>query len=315
MHYYQFTIGDYTRHTTHLTLMENLAYRLLLDRYYLNELPLELDIKNLARRIGMSAEIESVKQVLEDFFVETENGYVNSRCDKEVEAYKAKADTARVNGKKGGRPKKADNNPEETQPVILDNPEETGLKANHKPLTTNHKPLTNNHKPITNTKSIVEAKPQRVDHVQPIFDYWVETMGKTAANKLTAGRRKCISARLKEGYTVDQIKLAITGCARSPHHMGQNSEGTIYDDITLICRNGENIERFSQNIAKVIPNATHQPSSQPAVNSNDTSWADEIINASEQECSSSGEQDFQRLESDSFGMEAGSFIGFDGGRH
>ena len=99
-------------------------------------------------------------------------------------------------------------------------------------------------KPIN--KSIVEAKPQRVDHVQPIFDYWVQTMGKTAASKLTAGRRKCVEARLREGYTPEQITLAITGCSKSPHHMGQNDTGSIYDDLTLICRNGENVERFSQ---------------------------------------------------------------------
>ena len=303
-------------------MLQHGSYTLLIDACYDREIFPTLEEAIDWTWASSKEEIEAVEFVLRKFFTLTDGVYIQSRIQQELEEYVAQKETNAINGKKGGRPSGKKTNPaltesvnSITQSVNLETEVKANESLNHKPLTTNHKPLTNNHKPITNTKSIVEAKPQRVDHVQPIFDYWVETMGKTAASKLTAGRRKCISARLKEGYTVDQIKLAITGCARSPHHMGQNSEGTIYDDLTLICRNGENIERFSQNIAKVIPNATYQPSSQPAVNSNDTSWADEIINASEQECSSSSEQDFQRLEGDSFGMEAGSFIGFDGGRH
>ena len=37
MHYFQFNIGDYASHTRHLTLMEDLAYRRLLDLYYMRE--------------------------------------------------------------------------------------------------------------------------------------------------------------------------------------------------------------------------------------------------------------------------------------
>ncbi|NDH69342.1 MAG: DUF1376 domain-containing protein, partial [Gammaproteobacteria bacterium] len=33
MHYYQFHIGDYKSHTHHLSLLEDLAYRRLLDFY------------------------------------------------------------------------------------------------------------------------------------------------------------------------------------------------------------------------------------------------------------------------------------------
>jgi len=35
MHYYQFNIGDYASHTRHLSDLEDLAYRRLLDAYYL----------------------------------------------------------------------------------------------------------------------------------------------------------------------------------------------------------------------------------------------------------------------------------------
>ena len=39
MHYYSFNIGDYASHTRHLTAIEDLAYRRLLDLYYLHEQP------------------------------------------------------------------------------------------------------------------------------------------------------------------------------------------------------------------------------------------------------------------------------------
>jgi hypothetical protein len=52
---------------------------------------------------------------------------------------------------------------------------------------------------------------------------------------------------LKDGYSEDDIITAITSCAKSPYHMGQNDNGTIYDDLTLICRNGEKLEGFINN--------------------------------------------------------------------
>jgi uncharacterized protein YdaU (DUF1376 family) len=48
MHYYQFNIGDYQSHTAHLTDMEDLAYRRLLDWYYLHELSIPLDLTEVA---------------------------------------------------------------------------------------------------------------------------------------------------------------------------------------------------------------------------------------------------------------------------
>jgi hypothetical protein len=47
---------------------------------------------------------------------------------------------------------------------------------------------------------------------------------------------KQISARLKEGYTVDDLKAAIDGCHRSPFHQGENDRGRKYDSLELIMR-------------------------------------------------------------------------------
>ena len=144
MHYFQFNIGDYMKHTARLTLMEDLAYRRMLDLYYLNDGPLCSDTKRLAKQIGMAGEEDAIAFVLSEFFTLDGDVYRNSRADRELSIYAEKAEKSRANGKKGGRPKTQQvisGNPEETQQVISENPEETNGKANHKPLTINQEPI------------------------------------------------------------------------------------------------------------------------------------------------------------------------------
>lgn len=148
MHYYQFNIKDYSFATIRMSLMEDLAFRRMLDLFYESEQPLPFELKRVAKLIGMLDHQEEIRDVLNEFWTETESGWVNSRALSEIKAYKAKADTARLNGKKGGRPK-THKEPTETQLVNLANPEITRLKANHKPLTINHKP----NKEITSLKN------------------------------------------------------------------------------------------------------------------------------------------------------------------
>lgn len=151
MHYYKKNIGDYRSATAHLSLLEHGVYNWLLDTYYLNEKPLPLNGRELFRLALARTEEEknAVRDILAEFFVETENGWVHNRCESEVKAYHAKAETNRKNGGNGGRPKKEpkenpngfqeDNqsdNQEETHPVNSGIPQET-LTKNQEPLTIN----------------------------------------------------------------------------------------------------------------------------------------------------------------------------------
>ena len=95
MNYYPFHLGDYATHTKHLGLLEDLAYRRMIDLYYTTEKPLPNDPENVARLIGMREHSTIVTEVLSDFFLKSEDGYRNKRCDGEIEKYKAKADRAR----------------------------------------------------------------------------------------------------------------------------------------------------------------------------------------------------------------------------
>jgi len=155
MHYYQFNIGDYAKSTMHLSMIEDLAYRRLLDLYYDTEKPLEPDVKKLCRLIRLSSHENETQQILSEFFNLTKKGWIQKRVQKELTAYSRKATAARDNGKKGGRPKK-------TQLVNLANPELTQSKAKQEPLNINHKPLSN--KPLS-------ASPQWCDEY--MAEFWI----------------------------------------------------------------------------------------------------------------------------------------------
>lgn len=109
MHYYNFNIGDYIKHTMHLTIEEDLCYRRLLDLYYDTEQPIPTDIPRVSRRLRMGSEI--VQTILDEFFELTDEGYRNRRADAEIEDYHAYIEKQRSNGKLGGRPKKTPGKP------------------------------------------------------------------------------------------------------------------------------------------------------------------------------------------------------------
>jgi uncharacterized protein YdaU (DUF1376 family) len=102
MFYYQFNIGDYATHTRHLSLMEDLAYRRLLDWYYLNEKPLPKDHKKVAKLILMNECLTDVEQVLNEFFECVEQGWINKRADYEILHFKDKQSKASKAGKASG---------------------------------------------------------------------------------------------------------------------------------------------------------------------------------------------------------------------
>lgn len=83
----------------------------------------------------------------------------------------------------------------------------------------------------------------RADQAAAVFAHWQKVMGHSKA-KLDAKRQRLIEARLKDGYTVEDLCNAITGCSLSPYHMGQNEQGTRYDGIDLICRDGGKVDKF-----------------------------------------------------------------------
>lgn len=79
--------------------------------------------------------------------------------------------------------------------------------------------------------------------IERVFDAWVEATGKTGRTLLDDKRRRLIRRAL-ERYPVDDIIDAVRGWRHSPHHRGENSSSTVYNDLGLLLRDGEHIERF-----------------------------------------------------------------------
>jgi uncharacterized protein YdaU (DUF1376 family) len=168
-------------HTRHLSLLEDLAYRRLLDFYFLHEQPIKH--RDAARQIGMREHEEDVLTVLNEFFLSTDNGFVNPRANKEIEEYKAHQGTSaygafiRDNQSLKSVVQK-DVYIQHFTNGTLDTYINT-LRTQDVPImstssihdaTTNHKPLTTNHKPKRESATSVACPP---DVSQQIWSDWV----------------------------------------------------------------------------------------------------------------------------------------------
>lgn len=142
MNYYQFHIGDFRSGTVNMSRKARWIYRDMIDAYYDTEQPLPADMDVLCEMLGIEDDEERkiVERHLRFKFESVDGVYRHQVCDSVIAEYHSKADVARANGKKGGRPR---NNPEETQnnPAGFENnPVETGLKTNQEPVTNNQEP-------------------------------------------------------------------------------------------------------------------------------------------------------------------------------
>lgn len=133
MHYYQFNIGDYLSHTRHLDYREDIIYRRALDYYYLHEKPLPIDYAQITRLLCLPRDMVGlVENVIDEFFVRTDDGFINPRADEEIAKYKSFTEA----GKKGAAKrwgKDTDSPP--------NSPPNAGPMLNNK-----HKPINNKHK-------------------------------------------------------------------------------------------------------------------------------------------------------------------------
>ena len=99
MFYYQFNIGDYQSHTGHLSEMEDLAYRRLLDWCYLHEKALPTDLDEIARLIRMRSHTDCIAVVLREFFQRIEDGWVSVRVMDEIAKVNEKSIKASASAK------------------------------------------------------------------------------------------------------------------------------------------------------------------------------------------------------------------------
>jgi hypothetical protein len=79
--------------------------------------------------------------------------------------------------------------------------------------------------------------------VERVFQAWASTRDHPNAVKLTDDRRRLIAKQLKV-YPVGDLEDAVRGWTRSPFHTGQNEQGTTYNDLALMLRDADHVEKF-----------------------------------------------------------------------
>lgn len=112
------------------------------------------------------------------------------------------------------------------------------------------------------------------NNVELVFEHWRTEMKHPQA-KLDDKRRRVIGRALAAGYNVEQLRLAIDGCKRTPWNMGDNPGNTVYDSIELIMRDADHVDRFIRNYHSPPP---EQSSRRVAGNQSAADAAGELIN-------------------------------------
>jgi len=186
MHYYQFNIGDYKSHTEHLSDLEDLAYRRMLDWYYLHETPLPKDVEQIARLIRMRPHTDCIAVILREYFQETPEGWTSRRADLEIEHYRSKVQQASKAGKASAERRRNDRS--------------TDVQPNNKQETLNNKQEPN--KDNTPRKRVDLVCPDSVDQ-----QVWVDFVQhrKSKRSALTQTALEGIQREAaKAGWTLEQ---------------------------------------------------------------------------------------------------------------
>lgn len=96
------------------------------------------------------------------------------------------------------------------------------------------------------TSPVDDFKSNSSASTQELFNYWQAAMNHPCA-RLDLKRQRAIEKAMKLGYSIEELKRAIDGCSKTPYNMGKNDTNQIYDDISLIFRDADHIERFMNN--------------------------------------------------------------------
>jgi uncharacterized protein YdaU (DUF1376 family) len=175
MHYYQFNIGDYSSHTKGLSPIEDLAYRRMIDEYYLSEQAFNGCSTDVARLIGLREYHQEVDYVLGRYFTKEGDLWVHGRIDSDIEDYHQKQEKRSNAGKKSAE---ARQNKSPVQQVLNGCSSSVELTNNYKPITNNQELIVKDKaigKPLVNfsrwLEIIKEQGEKPIPEDSPIFEY------------------------------------------------------------------------------------------------------------------------------------------------
>jgi len=94
---------------------------------------------------------------------------------------------------------------------------------------------------IKEKKTVIQPESLKAQ-INQVFDFWKLLYSPRA--KIDNKRRGKINARLREGWSVDDLKAAIRGVGKSPFHRGENKDGTKYLNLETVLRDSGQVEKF-----------------------------------------------------------------------
>lgn len=218
MHHYPHHIADFNNATRHLSREERGMYRDMLDLYYDTEKPLNSDVEELCRRLLADSEqlFVCVQRVLKEFFILTEDGYTNERCETVICAYQTSIKNKSKAGRASGNARKAKNNKRKSNKTnsrstgveqVLDSVEQVFTTNNH-----NQEPIT-----ITNRLNNIEKenmiKEKFGADALTAFEIWLQDTGEPEDHNLELIRDDSIPAMvlLDSGCTLENLAWIIQG--------------------------------------------------------------------------------------------------------
>jgi uncharacterized protein YdaU (DUF1376 family) len=211
INYYERFVGDFQRDTGHLSCTEIGVFDRLLDHYYATENPLPFGHADLCRIARAMDKIEqkAVKRITDEFFPVADDGMRhNARADKEIAKAMNRINSAKENGKKGGRPPKAkpDDEPKTDQSDNQTETQEkpTGFQSANPPETRSGV----HHMPCTNVNP---STPQRASTTEPESTPAGLVCARLRSEARIPGvnpQHPKLLALLKAGLTADEIVSA-----------------------------------------------------------------------------------------------------------
>lgn len=194
MHYYSHHIGDFNNATRHLTRIERSLYRDMIELYYETEKQLPKDISVLCRRIiaDFNECSTTVQQILNEFFIETQNGWYHKRCEYEIDKFNSSMSQKAAAGRAS-----AEKRALKAKQALNECSTSVEIPLNDTP--TNQEPRTN--KPLTNIKNNNGDKsPEFSEGFLKAWDAYPTRPGNSKKDAY-----KQWKARLKAGCTEEEM--------------------------------------------------------------------------------------------------------------
>lgn len=265
MHYYQMNIGDYASHTAHLDPLEDIAYRRMMDWYYLHESPLPESVEQIARIIRMRGECKCIAVVLQEFFTLHSDGYHNNRIDTEIASYRELSDKRKKAANKRWARK---NGVCKGDASAMQN--ECTSNANHKPITNNHKPI----KKHIDQSEFDQAKKRKAAEKQERLDnlfgkFWAAGMRK--AGKAQA--KKAFMTLMKKQDDPETMTETLVNDIQMRISINQYGFNKLHPSTYL------NNERWHDELQQPLELSETPERIQPMDNLTNSSWADGMFNA------------------------------------